>query len=248
MSRLLTLFVIFLPLTAQAEVHRTNLSDRPMHEGQIPWTMSATLTATSEYMDRGVSASDEHPTLQTEFTLTHDSGAYVGVWGSGIDYNDDESKLELDYFAGYGTPLGEDGWWMDSYIIRYSFPGANNTLHYDFFELVGTLGYTFDNAELAGSLYYSPQNFADSGEFWYPNLSGKLQLPRNFYTSGEVGYLNIENEVNYASPDYTHWRLGIGYVIEEYDLRLDYHDTNLSEAECADVCGPRMVFSVSRSF
>jgi uncharacterized protein (TIGR02001 family) len=238
----ITIILALLPFAAFARIE-----DRPVHEGEIPWTLSSTLTLTSEYMDRGVSASDEQPTLQSEFILTHDSGAYVGTWLSGIDYNDNETNIELDYFAGYGAELG-DGWWWDSYIIRYTFPGVDDTLNYDFFEITGKLGYTNDFGEVAASLYYSPDNFADSGDFWYPNLAAKIPLAHGFYTSGEAGYLVIDDEVRYASPDYAHWRLGIGYVYDEVDLRLDYHDADLSEAECPDLCGPRVVFSVSRSF
>jgi len=221
--------------------------ERPVHEGDIPVTFSSTLTYVSDFVDRGQSASDEHSAVQTEFLFTHDSGVYVGTWASGIDFNDNQSKVEVDYFVGYEHDLG-DGWALDVNAMRYTYPDADETVRYDFYELTAGLTYDFDVAVVNTYFSYSPDEFGDSGEFYYLNLNADVPLPNDFSIGGEVAYSDINDEVRFASPDYTHWRLGVGYDWEGTNLRLDYHDTDVTRTICPDLCGPRFAFSVARSF
>jgi hypothetical protein len=47
---------------------------------------SGTVTAVSDYDFRGVSLSATDPALQASLDWAHDSGLYLGIWGSNIDY------------------------------------------------------------------------------------------------------------------------------------------------------------------
>ncbi|KRG78060.1 TorF family putative porin, partial [Stenotrophomonas pavanii] len=52
-------------------------------ETESPYSWN--VTAVSDYLFRGVSQTDEKPTLQAGFTYTSPVGLYAGVWGSGVD-------------------------------------------------------------------------------------------------------------------------------------------------------------------
>ena len=49
-----------------------------------PWTVEGRIGAVSDYRDRGYTLSAEDPVLQGEFTVSHSSGLYGGVWGAGL--------------------------------------------------------------------------------------------------------------------------------------------------------------------
>ena len=62
---------------------------------------SASFGVTTDYVFRGVSQTDEDPTLQAGFTYTSPVGLYAGVWGSGVDFGDGGPDAEVDYLIGY---------------------------------------------------------------------------------------------------------------------------------------------------
>ncbi|WP_251278244.1 TorF family putative porin, partial [Enterobacter hormaechei] len=65
------------------------------------------VTAVSDYLFRGVSQTDQDPTLQAGFTYTSPVGLYAGVWGSGVDFGAGDPKTEVDYLIGYGVDVTE---------------------------------------------------------------------------------------------------------------------------------------------
>src|SRR5690606_33369272 len=82
------------------------------------------VTAVSDYVWRGVSQSDEEPTLQAGFTYTSPSGFSAGVWGSGVDFGPGDPNAEVDGFIGYNTDFSVSVN-FDVMINRYTYPGAS---------------------------------------------------------------------------------------------------------------------------
>ncbi|MEJ2521643.1 MAG: TorF family putative porin, partial [Gammaproteobacteria bacterium] len=60
--------------------------------------VSATVTATTDYVFRGITQSAEDPALQGSLDYEADSGFYVGAWASNVDFDDccDESVTQED--------------------------------------------------------------------------------------------------------------------------------------------------------
>jgi uncharacterized protein (TIGR02001 family) len=205
--------------------------------------ISGNVAFVSEYSFRGIAQSDEGPALQGGFDVSHGSGLYAGVWGSNVDFNDDdEASLEADIYAGYSGTAG--GVNYDIGAIYYAYPGADDSLDYDFWEASLSLGYDFDIFSTSASVNYSPNFFGDTGHAEYYALNVDVPLPQDFSLSAHVGYQAVED-----TPDYTDWSLGLGYSYADFDFALQYIDTNLDEPnECADGCSERVIFSVSRSF
>ena len=50
-------------------------------------TITGSATVVSDYRFRGFSQSNEEAAIQGGFTIGHDSGLYVGTWGSSIGFN-----------------------------------------------------------------------------------------------------------------------------------------------------------------
>ena len=106
---------------------------------------SGQIAATSDYVLRGISQTDERPAIQGSLTYDSRSGAYVGVWMSSLDasewyYPAGTASFETDLFAGYRRTLGGD-WAAGIRLTRYIYPDDGEVVDYDYSELEGSLEY-----------------------------------------------------------------------------------------------------------
>src|SRR3712207_6564043 len=67
--------------------------------------ISGTVGLVSDYRFRGVTLSNGDPALQGGLTLAHDSGFYVGTWGSSIDSGELYGSTEVDLFGGWSGEI-----------------------------------------------------------------------------------------------------------------------------------------------
>lgn len=214
----------------------------------IPGEFSGSVALTSEYAFRGIVQSDEHPALQGSIDYSHDSGFYAGVWGSSVDFNDGgEATVEMDIYGGVAGEIGGISW--DVGGIYYTYPGADSSLDYNFFELAVALGYDFEIFSLSGAMNYSPNYFADSGQSLYSAVYASVPLPYDFSVNAHAGYQQIDDEVKFGADDYMDYAVGLGYHVAGFDLAVDYVGTSLDEpGDIADNGEDRVIFSISRSF
>ena len=81
----------------------------------------------SQYIFRGLSQSDYKPALQGGVDYAHDSGLYVGVWASNInwlrDFQISSGRVEIDIYGGYKKAFNDD-WTGDVGFLRYQYPGS----------------------------------------------------------------------------------------------------------------------------
>jgi uncharacterized protein (TIGR02001 family) len=212
----------------------------------LPGDFSANVTLTSDYVFRGISQSNEEPTVQGGIDWSHpETGLYLGVWGSGVDFTDASS--EFDAYGGISGTVDDLTW--DLGAIYYHYPGSDDDLNYDFWELAAAAGYDFGILQTSLSLNYSPDYFGNSGDAYYLAAYVTAPLPYDLTLNGHVAHQWIDDNAAFGTDDYTDWSLGLGYTLEGFDLALTYHDTDLDEPEeCADGCGARLVLSISNSF
>ncbi len=223
------------------------LSTQALAAGE-DFEVSANVGFVSEYSFRGIAQSDEQPAVQGGFDVAHSSGLYAGVWGSNVDFNDDDqAHLEVDLYAGYSGSF--KGLSYDLGAIYYAYPGADDSLDYDFYELSFALGYDFEIFSTSASVNYSPEYFGNSGDALYYAANVDVPLVYDITLSGHVGYQTIDDNDAFGVPDYTDWSIGLGYNLKGFDISLAYIDTDLDEpSECSDGCAERIILSVSRSF
>lgn len=211
----------------------------------FPGELSACVTFATQYRFRGVTQTDEEPTVQGGIDYSHDSGVYFGIWGSNVDFNDsDEAHMELDVFGGYKYQL--DCLTIDLGAIAYIYPGAASSLDYDFVEVLLAVSYDFDKLfSLTGSLNYSPDYFGSSGHSFYPKLAVSVPLFCQLSLGAHVGYQAIEHNQAFGLPDYFDWGVFVELEVLELTFKLEYIDTDISSADCPDGCEPTVVLSLS---
>jgi uncharacterized protein (TIGR02001 family) len=208
---------------------------------QDPFSISANVALTTDYVFRGVSQTLEDPALQGGFDLNHSSGFYIGTWGSNVKYVEsnnysDGANLELDAYLGFANEL-TNGLSYDLGYAHYMYPGADENLDYDFGEFYLKFGYNILSLEY----YYSPEFFGKSGKAHYVNLGGAYEFPQGFSLGASVGYSDFVG----SQADYTDWKLFVGTSVAGVDFELAYVDTDIKDVPQADA---RAVFTISKTF
>ena len=118
---------------------------------------SGDVTVTSNPLLRGASASNNRATMQGSFNISHESGVYVGVWGTGEKNN----TTEIDLSLGYTTKLSDIS--LDFGFADYTYSKENGNYHTDTDgELYLKAGYNLFDIKLNARLYQ--QILADDKE------------------------------------------------------------------------------------
>ncbi|MFS0773527.1 TorF family putative porin [Sphingomonas sp. 1P08PE] len=123
-----------------------------------PVTVSGSVGLVSDYRFRGVSQSDKNLAVQGGITIAHESGLYIGTWGSNLAGwgTFGGANMELDLIAGFKLPVG--GGTLDVGATWYMYPsGFNNT---DFIEPYAKLSGTVGPVALTAGVAYAPKQEA----------------------------------------------------------------------------------------
>jgi len=197
---------------------------------------SWSVDAVSDYVWRGVSQSDENPTLQAGFTYTGEIGLYAGVWGSGVDFGSGAPDVEVDYFVGFNKDLS-DSVNFDIMVNRYTYPGASEL---NFNELLTTTTFA-DTYSL--SVNYSDDFGGADTDAWYVGLGASWGLPNDYSLDVSVGRSLFEKDY---SDDYTDWSVGVGKSWGLFSAKLAYVGTDGTGRDLyGNLADDRLVLSLS---
>lgn len=226
--------------------------------GSVYAELSSTLTLTSDNVSRGISDTDGAPAIQGSFDYAHDSGAYAGLWASNVKFREnanaaaidtvEEATIEIDYYLGYSSDLSDAMSW-DAGVAYMSYPDADSSLNYDYWEAYAMLAYTLDEVMLSPEfgieLYHTSENTGNTGTANYYVASLAFMLPMDVSLSLAAGRSTFDD---FPADDYTDYRIGFSKEIEGLTFELFYSDSSLSQATCGgEMCDSRVVFAVSRS-
>lgn len=125
-------------------------------------SISGNAAVTSDYRFRGVSFSDGDIAIQGGIDVAHESGFYIGTWGSSIEDSATFGHTELDVYGGWSGEVAS-GITFDVGLLYYIYPNGEGGIAgpSDYFEpyasISGTLGpveatlgaaYAFDQAAI----------------------------------------------------------------------------------------------------
>lgn len=221
--------------------------------------LSMTTSLATDYVFRGISNTDGEPTVQGSLDYEHENGLYAGLWASNVKFRENsgvpaaetvqEATIEVDYYVGFASEF-ESGVSWDISALYYAYPGAEDSLDYDYWEAMGTLGYAFEKTgmepEIGIEVYHSPEYFGKSGDATYAAGVLNLSLPGEFGLGFSIGKQWFKDD---SSLNYTDWKIGITRTLWGIDAELAYTDTDLSKADCddVDICEGRAVFSITKT-
>ena len=225
-------FAISAPAFAQDEAAEAEASG--------PITLTGGIAVVSDYRFRGVSLSDKDIAVQPYLTVKHESGFYVGVWGSNLAENTGDD-VEVDLYAGFA---GGDAVTYDIGATYYVYPGVSS---FNYFEFTGKLGTTVGPATLGGQVSYVPsQDNTGNADNIYVATNAAIGIPDTPLTlTGSVG---IEDGAFSAGSSKLDWSLGLTGVVNGFTLGVAYVDTDRKSTFAFKDSAAGMVFTLSYGF
>jgi uncharacterized protein (TIGR02001 family) len=176
--------------------------------------VSFNVGAVSEYRYRGLAQSSFKPAVQGGVDYAAPSGAYLGVWGSTIDWIKDDGKshgggattdtgstnLEIDLYGGFKGAT-DSGTGYDVGVLTYYYPGnkySNLGANANTTEVYGALTIGVLTAKYSHSLtnLFGVKNSKGSG---YLDLSATFDLGNGFSFTPHVGRQTLAGTVDGAS-------------------------------------------------
>jgi len=212
--------------------------------------VSGNVALTTDYRFRGISQSDRDVALQGGFDWAHDSGFYLGTWGSSIDFGAVDASnaggsIELDFYGGYARDIN-DNLSFDVGYMYYAYPSDNWETDLDYQEIYGSFG--FYGATVG--LVYSDDYFQKTGKFFY--FYGDYSLPLGEIASLDVhlGYSDLDEPESFGADSYIDFSIGVTASAVGLDFTLAYIDTDLSKSECfggSTICNATGVLTIAKS-
>lgn len=220
-------------------------ADEAPVESVAGFTLSANVTFATDYLYRGLSQTTGDPALQGGLDLNHESGFYLGMWGSNVDFAD---SLELDYYGGYAGEINDDLSY-DVGVLYYDYPSDPSDPQGDFLEYYGSISWK----GLTLGLNYSDDFFAETGEAYYYYGSYDFELPMGVGMSLYLAQQELDEATFGSDDNYTHYSLSFTKELLGVELGLSWSDTDISKGDCAGAgfsrndCDSTVVFSISKS-
>jgi uncharacterized protein (TIGR02001 family) len=214
---------------------------------ESPHEFSANVAFTTNYMYRGVTQTSSQPAVSGGFDYAHESGIYLGTWASSLEFGsgDNDTTIEIDYYGGIAGDFSNGVSW-DIGGLYYQYPGtdADTAGDFDFFEIYGSLGYTFENVSFQPSIgtymAYSPDFFGETGDAFYFTGELGLSLPYDVGLSFLYGNQSIDQ-----STDYSHFVVGLNKDWSIFNFDISYYE---GIDDCSDQSCDAAVFTVSSSW
>jgi uncharacterized protein (TIGR02001 family) len=220
-----------------------------------PWEWTVGGGATTNYIFRGISQSNNQPSVnanaEIRYVINDNYTVYLGGAGSSVKLTNQDTSppVEWDVIGGLRTTygaftvdLGAVGYlyskvekpndifvttpnWFEGYAKTSFAVNDSLTLGVNLFMSPSYLDYGASSQYVAGTAAYKFGDFAVSGE-----------VGRQFFGKTDAAHTPLTG--NRSMPDYNYWNVGGSYSYKIATLDLRYHDTSLSQKSCADITGP----------
>jgi uncharacterized protein (TIGR02001 family) len=165
----------------------------------LPGTFSGSVALTSNYIDRGISNTDNSPAIQGYLEYALETGllgtsVYISTFGSNVKLvgDTDTAHLELDAFFGIRGEPGETGIEWDLGGAYNSYPGTSHRDNFNYWEIPLILTYDpLDWLEVRVSNLAAPEYQFNTGIGNYSNGLVTVTVPNPYVglkAFGSVGY------------------------------------------------------------
>ena len=188
-------------------------------EAPKPYSFTGNVTFASEYIYRGIGQTNRKPAIQGGLDFAHESGIYLGTWGSNISWLSDianagvtpiSSSMEWDFYGGYKFNAGPIG--LDFGVLQYYYPGSypEGFTSPDTTEVYGaatwewlTFKYSYALTNLFGAK--TPSGGDTNGSMYF-DLTATVPVGAGFSLVAHAGRQDV-NDTSDAS--YNDWKIGV---------------------------------------
>jgi uncharacterized protein (TIGR02001 family) len=171
----------------------------------------------SDYDFRGISQSKNDPAFQLGATYAHESGFYVGAWGSNVDFGLDKPDIELDVTTGFTFGDAKEGFAYDVGAVYYTYVSASD---FNFPEIYAGITRDWFNAKL----FYSWDFGGVKESAYYLSTTGTFPLPADFGLAVHAGYSGGNYWDTFYGNGYFDWSVGVTKALGKFTLGLAFVD------------------------
>ncbi|MGD9811799.1 MAG: TorF family putative porin [Sphingobium sp.] len=232
----LALAAVATPALAQDEASSSGIS------------ISANAGVYSEYRFRGVGLSNGDFVIQGGIDASHDSGFYVGTWGSSLGDSDPLAYggTEIDIYGGWSGEV-TPGLTVDVGVLYYWYPNSAAG-DFDYWEPYASVSGTVGPVDATFGVAYAPdQDSLGSSDNLYVYTDLSTGVPGTpLSVSGHLGY--TDGFLTYT-PDGNAWDWSLGAsasLTENLSLGVSY--TGVEGVGLKHVTDDAVVVSLSASF
>lgn len=170
--------------------------------------LTANVGATSNYVWRGATQTDDNAAIQGGIDWNDKSGFYLGTWASNVKFGPTNSgEVEWDLYGGYGGSIGDLSY--QGGVIYYDYPDSQNA---NFGEVQVNASYKF----LTVGVNYTAQSEVDGpgpfrvGDVYY-YASASFDLMPTWSLGLTVGHysFNDDGKAGAGNLDYTHGQIDV---------------------------------------
>jgi uncharacterized protein (TIGR02001 family) len=207
---------------------------------------SANIGATSNYMWRGVTQTQDGGAAQAGLDYAADNGLYVGTWTSNVRFpvgGTKQAGTELDVYGGYKKEL-ESGLSYDVGVISYNY--APDAIAQNFAEVYGKVGYKGVGAEVDYTVSKEDHGTTPYHDVYYA-LGYNGSLPNDWSYGVKAGKYNFKDP---AADDYNHTQLSLTKTVGkagDFTLAVDKPSGLLTTAD-AKANSAKVSLSWKKSF
>jgi uncharacterized protein (TIGR02001 family) len=208
--------------------------------GSASAEIHGTITATTNYVFRMYSKSNNKPAIQANLDYQHDWGFYTGVTASSFDIGPseldesfpfptdfpDQANVEIIPYVGWSFKLADD-WRTDFQYSRYFFKGKVYALNADYDEYYLFLHF---RDLITAQASYAPDFYGVKGDSYFYEITGRYPLTDFLKISGSFGYAQTKK---IFLDDYKYWNVGLSASYKFISIDLRYHDA--VEAHLGDI-------------
>ncbi len=233
------------------------LAATTMASGAANAEVSMNIGATSNYIWRGVSQTNDEAAISGGVDYAHDSGFYAGVWTSSLGNADAgqgpvAAGSEFDYYLGFGGAFGDFGY--DVNVAAITYPQLKD---WDFTEVGLSGSYSFFTVGLNSTVSSSvvdttagAETFIEGDMYYY--LSAEFPLENDYSVGVTYGSYQFEDDgVANTDLNYSHYQLAVTKSAGDFgDVTLAYDQNDMDDDPTTDYKedSGRISVSWSKSF
>ncbi len=214
-------------------------------------TTYVTLGATSDYMFRGISYTDQKPAANAYIEFDYGI-AYFGSYTSSVDYGI-YGPLEQDFVLGFRPVTGAINWDFNANWYTYGNRDKGkygSTFDIDYFEFkIGATTSVTKELTVGASVWLTPdQGYAATDNISVEGTASYVLPKVGIFTptvSGLLGYSESGTSSYYptgyweGTDSYTYWNAGLKLDVDKYFVDFRYWDTTID----SDLADSRFVLS-----
>lgn len=198
----------------------------------------------TDYVFRGIRQTADGAAINGTVEYQFERGFYLGVWASRVKFDNsfDSRDVELDYFVGYQGRISKSVT-FDTAIVRYTYPGQNNFIDYDWTQWTFGLNIFSQWSLRVGS----EENWLGRDKTTsFVDLSYQHPLPLEITLDVTGSYHRVDEIV---PRNYRHYELGVSRPVGPLQARIALVGTDSRGRKIfGDRAETRWVGSISWAF